>query len=394
MGLRGVRWYAQGPSSGLGAAAACYMTGLVEKKVPVSWWPLGWPSDVWGTSYGPLAQLSDINEQPPELIEVAWRPIEHDAVVVCSTPLWNPALESEGKGRRLVASTAWESDRLAPEKVELLNRYDAVFVPSGFAADVLLASGVTVPLAVIPHAAPLKGPGGSAEPSRGPYTFYTIATWTTRKAIADLVDAFTRAFDASDDVSLVVHTTPVDQIAAARVVRENVPFSLEEITTRSALARALAGRRSLPDIVLSTRRLPPEGIRDLHERGDCFVSLSRGEAWNLGAFDAAAHGNPVVVTGWGGHLDYLPVGYPYLVPYELIATTEDCPDAWWSPWEGEHWAKADVQAASRLLRQVYEERQSARDLGALLQEEIGRRYARPVVTEALVEALTGTVPRR
>ncbi len=82
------------------------------------------------------------------------------------------------------------------------------------------------------------------------------------------------------------------------------------------LAHALAGRADLPRIVLSTRGLDRAGIDALHAAGDCFVSLSRGEGWGLGAFDAGSHGHPIVVTGWGGTLDMLPTGYPYCVDYE------------------------------------------------------------------------------
>jgi glycosyltransferase involved in cell wall biosynthesis len=369
------------------------MAGLAAESVPVSWSPLGWPSDLWGSPYGPVSSLADLDRQPPELAAIAWAEIDHDTVVVCSTPLWHPLLGTEAAGRRLVAFTAWETDRLAPGDVEILNHFDSVIVPSRFVAEVLLASGVTVPLSAVAHVAP-PWSGREKAAKSGAFTFYTIATWTTRKALSELIDAFSQAFDASDDVELVIHTTPVDQVALARVLREGVLFYKEAITTRSAVARAIAGRSEVPTILLSTKHLSREEIAGLHERGDCFVSLSRGEAWNLGAFEAAASGNPVVVTGWGGHLEYLPEDYPYLVGYDLVATTDDEPDAWWSPRPGEHWAKADLKEAAKQLREVYEERQRARELGAFLQEEIGRRYSHPIVTEALVEALERTVPRR
>ena len=50
-------------------------------------------------------------------------------------------------------------------------------------------------------------------------------------------------------------------------------------------------------------------------------SCARGEGWGLGGFDAAAHGNPVVTTGFGGQLDYL-ADSPHLVHFELVAVQD------------------------------------------------------------------------
>lgn len=392
-GLLGVRWLAPAPHYGIGAAAAAYISGLEDARVPVSWSPLGWPSDLWGTSYGPCSELPYEEAQHAAHLELIGREIEHDAVVVCSTPLWHPALEAEAAGRRLVAYTTCESDRLSAQHVEVLSHFDAVLVPSTFSAKVFADSGVTPPVEVVPHCAPLEPPE-KAGASRGHFVFYTIATWTTRKAILETVEAFVRAFDATEDVSLVIHTTPEDQVALGRLQREPAAERLSPTASWFTLARALAGRGAVPEVVLSTRLLPPQGISALHERGDCFVSLSRGEAWNLAAFDAAAHGNPVIVTGWGGHLDYLPNGYPYCVGYDLVPTTCDEPDAWWVARPGERWARADVEEAASLMRHVFEHREEAYATGADLRNEIGRRFAAPTVTEQLIGALSRARPSR
>lgn len=389
--LLGVRWLSQGPTTGLGAACAAYMSGLSEKAVPVCWSPLSSPSDLWRAPFGPVSQLGEI-ECPPDQASLAARLVDHDTVVVCSTPLWHPLLGEEATGRRLVAYTAWETDRLAGENAEILNRYDAVFVPSSFVSSVLVASGVTTPVEVVPHCAPSLRSEESAAGGSGKFVFYTIATWSSRKAIGDLVEAFVRAFSASDDVSLVIHTTPADQIARLKVLQGLAPPGTE--ATWASLSLALRHHQDVPEVVLSTRRISQDAIASLHERGDCFVSLSRGEGWNLGAFDAGAHGKPVVVTGWGGHLDYLPDDYPYLVSYDLVPTTEDQADAWWSPRADEHWARADIDHAAHLMRHVYEHRREGEEVGAYLRSDIGRRFARPRVTETLVSALLQVPPTR
>src|SRR5262249_30271998 len=43
----------------------------------------------------------------------------------------------------------------------------------------------------------------------------------------------------------------------------------------------------------------------MHARGDCYVSLHKGEGWGYPLFEAACHGKPVVATAYSGPLDYL-----------------------------------------------------------------------------------------
>ena len=216
-----------------------------------------------------------------------------------------------------------------------------------------------------------------------------VATWTTRKAVLDAVEAFVMAFDAHDDVVLIIHTTAEDLIDAARQMDGDRPPSRHEGTSWFTLARALAGRANLPDIVLSTRTLGTSEMDELHRRSDCYLSLSRGEGWGLGAFDAAAAGKPVIATGWSATRRFLPDDYPYLVDYDLVATITDEPDAVWRPLPGERWAKARVPHAAALLRHVYEHRDDARAWGRRAQSHVLANYDSVTVTRRLVAALDG-----
>jgi glycosyltransferase involved in cell wall biosynthesis len=245
---------------------------------------------------------------------------------------------------------------------------------------------VTTPVRVVPHIA--RRSASQARPRRGgKFAFYLIATWTTRKAILDAVSAYLAAFTADDDVLLTIHTTPQDQIARARLAGGGTTSESRHGSTWFTLAKALAGRSNAPEIRLSTNRLTREEIDALHSRGDCFVSLSRGEGWGLGAFDAAAFGNPVVVTGWGGTREFLPDDYPYYVDYDLVPTATEEADAWWHPRARENWAKARTEHAAALLRHVFEHRDEAREVGWALQARVSVEFAEARVTRCLIDAL-------
>jgi glycosyltransferase involved in cell wall biosynthesis len=364
----GIAWMSVGPGSGYGNASEAYRTGLQAAGIRISWTPLGWPSHLWHAAFGPL-------DEP--------RIAGHGTVVVDSTPWWHERLAAESSGRLLAAYTTWETDRLPRYWVAILNRYDRVLVPSRFNAEVFKSSGVSVPIWVVPHIAPeVQIDAGAPGPGDARFMFYLIATWSTRKAILDAVEAFLMAFGAQDDVVLVIHTTPVDIVASGR------GYAGRPAATSLSLAKALAGHRNIPDLLLSTRSLTQAEVDRLHRRGDCFVSLSRGEGWGLGAFEAAAFGNPAIVTGWSATREFLPDGYPYFVDYDLISTTDDQPDAWWQPQPGERWAKARIPHAAALLRHVYSHREEARSWGRTAQSHVLENFNRTIVTRRLLQALS------
>jgi hypothetical protein len=383
----GIRWLSMAPGSGFGDASASYMSGLRATGIPVSWTPLVWGENRWG---GPVGPPRERNLAPGPHGDIAEVPIDHDTVVVASTPIWNGHLAREASGRRLVAFTAGETDRAPDEWVRHLTHYDQVLVPSQFSREGLVAAGLSTPVSVVPHiAGTVPWPTAPSPPPAldGLFVFYLIATWTTRKAILDAVAAFVTAFNGGDNVRLVIHSTPFDYIALARIRQGAIAQSRHDGQSWFSLARAMAGQADLPAIELNTHTLTRAEIEEMHAHNNCFISLSRGEGWGLGAFDAGAFGNPVIVTGWGGTLEFLPPGYPFCVDYDLVPTTSESPDDWWIPRSGEQWAKARVTHAAHLMRHVFEHSAEAAAWGRTLQAHVRGNFESTHVTGSLLRTL-------
>ncbi|MGH9048850.1 MAG: hypothetical protein ACRDY4_03880 [Acidimicrobiia bacterium] len=380
----GVRWISWPPGDGYGDAAVQYIGALEALGVPVTWTPLEWrPGEEprAATAYrGPMAHL-------------AHRTIEHDTIVAHVPVDGGRRWLVDAGGRRTVAFTTWETDRVPPGWEDHCEAFDAVLVPSTFNRDALVASGCRADVHVVPHCARRRP---AVEPARyehigDRFTFYTIATWSTRKAMPDTITAFLDAFGADDDVGLVVKTTPHDQQAVARARRGLATEGLPKwpLATWPALATLLAGRRNVPEIHLIPDRVPAGEVDALHARGDCFFSLTRSEGWGLCIADALLFGNPVVVTGWGGQLDYLGPDYPLLVDYDLVPTTTDTPDDWFETREGYRWARARHDHAVDLLRWVAAHPDEAAGMGRGVGDRLAREFAPEQVGRHLLDALTG-----
>src|SRR5690606_37410272 len=139
----------------------------------------------------------------------------------------------------------------------------------------------------------------AADPAR--FMFYTIGFWSHRKAPYLAVEAYLRAFTADDPVLMVVKTCAKDITRTHRHWRNG--FRRRHPSPKDSIAGLVRRFQNPPPLVVITDETLSDGeMQALHERGDCFVSLTRTEGWGLGAFEAARLGKPVVMTAYGGQL--------------------------------------------------------------------------------------------
>lgn len=84
---------------------------------------------------------------------------------------------------------------------------------------------------------------------------------------------------------------------------------------------------------------------------NCYVSLHRGEGLGLGILEALSLNIPVVATNYGGNVEYMNHKLAYPVDYELVPRIDD-----FTVYNDvKEWAEPNVEHASSLMRQVYDE---------------------------------------
>lgn len=201
--------------------------------------------------------------------------------------------------RRNVALTVTETDRVPGHVATALNQLDAVIVPTWWNRDVLLESGVTVPIYVLPHTQGAYWWAGAAPLAQSqPYVFYYVGAWNKRKNPEGVLRAYLRAFPRpSSEVALAMKLSgneAVRGLIAAIIEREgSSPDRLkQDIWVYSSLAD---GGGLWDDRKLSW----------FHDLGGCYVSAHRGEGFGLGSFQAALRGRPVIYTDWSAPIEYL-----------------------------------------------------------------------------------------
>jgi glycosyltransferase involved in cell wall biosynthesis len=288
-----------------------------------------------------------------------------------------------GEGR-LIAHTVWETDRIPRHWPGLLNQVDRVVVPTAWNRDVFAAGGVTRPIDVVPHVArvPVAGDGGATLGlDDDVFVFYSIGRWDERKAMFHTVRAYLDAFDGDDRVVLVIKTGRWAEMPPVAAWGTTDPMAW---TSGWQVAHVVSRYPNPAHVRVEVGDWSDAQVAGLHTRGDCYVTLSRGEGWGIGAFDAATYGNPVVATGWGGLVEYLEPETSYLVGFDLVPVEHMSP-ASYAP--DQHWAEPHLDHAADLLRQVRSDLTTARERAAPLRRQILERYSPRAVAAAFRDVL-------
>jgi glycosyltransferase involved in cell wall biosynthesis len=224
------------------------------------------------------------------------------------------------------------------------------------------------------------------------FVFYSIGTWSERKGMHLTLESYLRAFTAEDPVVLVLKTGQTDE--RRRQWGRRWSYVMRHIDTVERDIARIRGRHARPArVALIPDHVSADQIDGLHARGDCYVSLTRGEGWGLGGYEAAGAGNPVVMTRYGGPLQYLPEHLSYLVDFEIIpARPTGAVER--EVYGADHiWADPDLDHGSRLMRHIFEHQDEARSRGARLWAHIQENFAADAIIGDMLQFID-SIPAR
>jgi len=389
--VRGIRYFGGGGTSGYDQAALANVRLLVNAGIPVQWIPVEWsregmvPSRWWDENGVPKPLLGPLGDgaatsDAAALVARTSGAVAHDTVIAHTPPeTWAQMFQPHCRN---IGCAAWETDALPAHWPPLLQRAQALAVPCRRNRVVFARAGINRPVHVVPHvrrhvfteyspAERIEARDDLGIP-RGHTVFYSINAWDPRKNLPRLIEAFMRAFDTEAPVTLLIKTQPLGYDAG--------PLYPQRSTQQLANACVVTLQRQLgrraPHVCVHNDEIDSAGIDLIHAIGDVYASLSHGEGFGLGAFEAATRGTPVVMTGWGGHLDFLGTDWPGAIAGRLV------PAPVWPPYQpsyfpSQRWAEPDMDAAVRRLQEALQP--PARTAAQAIRENIVERYGEPRV---------------
>jgi glycosyltransferase involved in cell wall biosynthesis len=271
------------------------------------------------------------------------------------------------EGRFNVGAWAWELPGFPASWYDRFAYYDEIWVGTSFIANALTPVS-PVPVVRIP---PVLAPAAEGSRDEGrrrlglgrdDFAFlfvFDFHSHLARKNPLATVDAFRRAFRPSDRARLILKT----------VNGRSDPEGLA----------ALSSRVDGVTVSLHDGYWPARHVRDLMAACDAYISLHRSEGTGLTITDAMALGKPVIATGWSGNMDFMSVSNSFPVRFELTEIRDGV-----GPYHaGGVWAEPSVAHAAELMRQVFEDRESARARGLAARRDIAEFGSEDVVASLI-----------
>ncbi len=343
-------------ASGYGAAARAYVHALHEAGIKLT---------VIDTGARP-AQLRD-----PLITSLLGTDKQADFHLLHGIP---PNWAGQAYGmRNVIAMTVWETETMPPQWRNPLTHAIDVWLPCRFNTEVF-GRALARETFCLPHPLAVRADGPPAAPDferlgigHQDFLVYACFEWQDRKNPRGAMQAFLRGLATESDAVLLLKTNPGAAALAAAMLSE---------------VRAETGAQGR--IILCCEAWEDAEIAALHARGDCYLSLHKGEGWGYPLFEAACRGTPVVATGYSGPLDYLDPAHHWLVRHQTAPVRQTY--LYYKP--SMSWSEPDLDHAAEGLRWVYENREAARARAEQAARRLNETYCAREIGEMAKARLT------
>lgn len=317
-----------------------------------------------------------------------------DFIIVHTVPEFFPYWYAKEKQRspeaKIWGYTTWENFDTPENWPLLINLMDALFVPCEMNKTAFEKSGVVKPIYILPHVSQFQGlniPASTEwlnsilEPVSDCFIFYFIGEWTDRKAPWKIIQAFNNEFDKCEHVALILKTGTRDWTKTDRKLRNL--FRRSEGLSSDAFRRFFKWKNKR--IIHITKELSDSEIMALHNNCHCFISLTRGEGWGMPSYEAAWYGKPIIITGFGGFLDYLSQENAYLVDFKLVANKvrKESLDFF----NKQHWADVNLKHAEKIMRKIFTDQKEINLKSKFLIQSMKDKFSSCLISNIFIKSI-------
>lgn len=298
------------------------------------------------SDYGKMGQLS---------VDAENKPLGYKIKILHTTPnVYHNYMES---GKYHIGRAFWETDKVPLDFAQNLNTVDEIWTGSEENKKAIRNAGVNKPdIYVIPEAIDDSLDIESIEPYitavDDTFVFYSIFEWTERKNPKGLLEAYWKAFQKGEKVSLIIKTY-VDNFGQEK--KDEINRDIKKLKAKLQLP-------SYPPVFLFRELMTRNQIYRFHKTGDCFVSLHRGEGWGIPQMEAMLLEKPIISTNYGGIHEYLSHRKnALLISYEMVPVDNSRNKQWYTP--DQKWAEAKIEDAIAQMQWIFKNKATAKRIG-------------------------------
>ncbi len=191
-----------------------------------------------------------------------------------------------------IAYVVFDSTHLPSWWVDSLNTtFDAVITTSKWGKKMIENSGVNVPVFYLPLSLDfsLFNAERLRKNSKKKFRFGSVASFSARKNVKQLIDCFIECFDGFEDVELLIHS-PL-----------SYGFIYDEVIK-------MIDHRNIKNIIISHEELDEYNYASLLNTFDVYVLLSKGECYSITPRQAFALGKPAIISSGHAHDEMIESG--------------------------------------------------------------------------------------
>ncbi len=257
--------------------------------------------------------------------------------------------------------------------ISTMNNMDMILTASTFNKHVFVNNGVKAPVHVIPHCfdpnlfhKDVKSNGRYSQK-----TFISVGTWKTRKNWSMLIKAWYEAFQANDNVCLLLKT--------------NKPNLLKSEIIKIKRSSEWQSKNTAPIYCEENPTCDFEDIPSFFRKGDIYICASLGEGFGLNSFHAMALGIPVITTRFGGSLEYaLPELCTYLEPerYRSIPVMDATPQ-----FSNCIWPVVPIKEIAKQMRYVLSKSEAVQKKTSAAYDYVHKNFTYDVIGPKLLQVL-------
>jgi len=270
----------------------------------------------------------------------------------------NPYTVSSIESPIRIIYTMFESDKIPEDWIHHLQIADKVLVPSKWCQSIFKNQGIETTVVPLGYDQETYKPLERVRKPTDPFIFLHYEAFNARKGFLELFRAFTKEFDKTEPVRLILKT--VQPIPPIPIIPSQYP-----------------------NIEVITEKYNDGQMKNLLTRSDCFVFPSRGEGFGLTPLEAMATGIPAIIPNAHGITEYFDPSCMI-----EVQATDTCP-ALYSRYKNQDVGKmvvCDIPDLMRKMRYAYEHKKETAEMGIRASE-----FVKQWTIEKTVEKLSSII---
>lgn len=243
-----------------------------------------------------------------------------------------------------IAYLVWETTRLEENFFRAIqNNFTHIYVPTKWHREMLVEQGYPIHrIFVVPEGIDEEFHNSEItellpDYSDGRFKFLFFGRWDYRKAVPEILRAFTEEFKPEEEVDFILSADNLFSIDGMNSTEERLEFY------------------GLTDNRIKVKHFPSRSdYANFIKTGNVLVTCARSEGWNIPLAEAIAAGTPVIYSNYGAQLEFAegigtPVQYAEMRKAELGSGK-----SWFQGYLPGDYCEPDYDDLKRALRETYE----------------------------------------